>query len=174
MSSDKTREFVQLLSQCERRLFSYILSLVASFSDADDIAQETKLRLWEQFDEYDPDQDFLPWACSIAYYQALSFRKKIQRDRLHFSQGFIDAVAEEVAAQSDILARHEDALAFCMRKLGAESRGLLRMIYGEGLSVKDVAIRQKRKLAAMYQTVWRLRKSLYSCIQGRLAEGETS
>jgi RNA polymerase sigma-70 factor (ECF subfamily) len=172
VSVDRTRQFVQLLTQCERRLFGYILSMVASFSDADDIAQETKIRLWEQFDEYDPDRDFLAWACSIAHYQVMTHRKRVGREKMHFSQGFVDAVADEVRQQSDTLARHEDALTYCVRKLGKDACRLLKMIYEEGLSVKEVALRQGRKLAATYQAVWRLRKSLHLCIRRRLAEGD--
>ena len=82
----RTREFVELLSQCERRLYSYILSLVPNFNDADEIAQQTRLRLWERLDRYEPGRDFGAWACTIAHYEYLTWRGKQSRDRLQFSQ----------------------------------------------------------------------------------------
>ena len=54
----RTREYLRLLSQYEPRLRGFILTLCPNWADAEDIAQEVKLRLWEQFDEYDPAQDF--------------------------------------------------------------------------------------------------------------------
>lgn len=55
---DRTREFLRLLGQHERRLRGFILSLVPHWADAEDIAQEVRIRLWEQFDNYDPAKDF--------------------------------------------------------------------------------------------------------------------
>ena len=52
------REFLRLLGEHERRLRGFILALVPHWADADDIAQEVRLRLWEQFDDYDPAKDF--------------------------------------------------------------------------------------------------------------------
>ena len=56
----------RLLAQYEPRLRGFILTLCPNWADAEDIAQEVKLRLWEQFDEYDPARDFGAWACTIA------------------------------------------------------------------------------------------------------------
>ena len=59
-NDERTREYLRLLGQHERRLLGFILSLVPNWADADDIAQEVKIRLWEQFDKYDPAKDFVP------------------------------------------------------------------------------------------------------------------
>src|SRR5580704_11881026 len=48
------QQFVRLLTGNERRLKSYILTLVPNLADAEQIAQDTSLRLWEQFDRYNP------------------------------------------------------------------------------------------------------------------------
>ena len=80
----RTREFVQLLTQNERRLYAYILSLVPRWADADDILQETNLRLWEEFDKYLRNTDFASWAMRVAFFQVLTFRKRHGRDRSPF------------------------------------------------------------------------------------------
>lgn len=71
-SDRSTVEFLRLLSQHERRVKSFILALVPNWADADDLYQETTVRLWEQFADYDPDQEFGAWACTIAYYIRVS------------------------------------------------------------------------------------------------------
>ncbi len=81
----RTAEFVQLLKQHDRRVSAYVYSLVLDWNDAEDIVQETSVRLWEQFDEYRVDEDFGAWACTIARYMVMAYRKRVQRDRLHFS-----------------------------------------------------------------------------------------
>ena len=78
-NNERTREYLRLLGQHERRLRGFILSLVPNRADADDIAQEVKIRLWEQFDSYDPTKDFGVWARTIAHYQVLTYREKQSR-----------------------------------------------------------------------------------------------
>ena len=75
-TNEHVERFVQLLSKCERRLNDYVLSLVPNWADAEEVLQETKLRLWQQYHEYDPTKDFGAWACTIAYYQVLTMRKR--------------------------------------------------------------------------------------------------
>ena len=55
---DRTEEFLRLLNQHERAVNAYILTLNPHWADAEDIAQETRLRLWKQFDKYQPGTDF--------------------------------------------------------------------------------------------------------------------
>ena len=57
----RTREFVRLLSVHEQELSGYVISLVPNWADADEVIQETKLRLWVQFDQYDAAKDFGVW-----------------------------------------------------------------------------------------------------------------
>jgi DNA-directed RNA polymerase specialized sigma24 family protein len=45
-SNDRSEEFAQLLSQCEKRLFSYILAIVWNVQDAEDLYQQTAMTLW--------------------------------------------------------------------------------------------------------------------------------
>ena len=58
----RVKEFVRLLGAHEQGLSGYIISLVPNWADADEIAQETKLRLWEQFEQFDRTKDFGTWA----------------------------------------------------------------------------------------------------------------
>ena len=176
MSSDndeRTRSFVQLLSGCERKLYGYILSLEPRLNDADDIAQDTKIKLWEQFDEYDESREFGAWACTIAYYAVLSHRERQGRDRLQFTSDIVDAISEQVAEDSQHLVERQNALSYCLGKLAADSRRLLRMVYNQGQPIKQVAAKTGRKAAATYQTVWRLRKTLHDCIVKRISDEDS-
>lgn len=63
---DRATEFLRLLNEHERALNAYILTLNPHWADAEDIAQEMRLRLWKQFDKYEPGTDFCAWGRSIA------------------------------------------------------------------------------------------------------------
>jgi len=166
----KTVDFLRLLSQHERRVKAYILALVPNWADADDLYQETNVRLWEQFADYDPEKDFGAWACTIAHYMVLAYRKKSSREKERFSQAFVNTVAEEVAATSNDIDRRYHTLQYCLQKLNERNRNLVRLCYSGTDSLKAVAEQTGRSVAALYKALSRIRHSLHECIEKNLHE----
>lgn len=165
------QEFVQLLIEHERQLEGFIVAMVANWDVAEDIAQETKLRLWEQFDKYDRNQDFGAWARSIAYYQVLSHRTIHKRSREQlFSEQFLNNVAQEEATCRDDIVAQQQYLASCFKKLNTKSRHLLVLIYSGKESIRQIARRLGRNETAVYKAVQYARGWLHRCIEDKLRE----
>src|SRR5262249_14655413 len=57
-SAAKGKLFLRLFLENERRLYAYILTLLANRADADDVLQEASLVMWDKFDERQPPADF--------------------------------------------------------------------------------------------------------------------
>jgi RNA polymerase sigma-70 factor, ECF subfamily len=164
-SEDRGAKFVQLLAAHEHRLSSYVLALVPSWNDAEEIIQQTKLRLWEQFGSYDATKDFGIWACVIARYEVLTFRTRSARSRVHFSQELVDRMSGEL---TETAAESDDRLTFvegCLKKLTRWQRELLWRCCIAGDSTKQVAIQLGRKADATRQALLRIRRKLYRCIE---------
>lgn len=168
----RTAEFVRLLTQHERRVYGYILSLAPRWADADEILQETNVRLWAQFDRFEPGADFGAWACTIAHYQVLTFRKRTERERSHFSQQFVDLVAAESTSLVTETDLRISALEECLKKLMASQRQLLRQCYGGKVTLKETAKKLGRSVAATYKSLARIRHVLHECIEQRLSKEE--
>ncbi len=162
---DRGAEFIQLLGQHEPQLQSFVLSLVPHWSDADEIIQETRLRVWRQFDEYDRSKDFGTWIRTIAYYLILAYRKEEGRRAARFSQQFVDLVAEEVAAAADESQSRRNGLRDCLKQLSQQHQQLLTLCYQTGATIKDVALQLGRSVRGTQQTVARLRVLLQKCIE---------
>ena len=77
MSDTVSVEFSQQLTQIQRKLYSYILSLVPNRTEAQDILQESNFVLCRKAEEYDKDRNFQAWAFRIARYQVMAFFPKI-------------------------------------------------------------------------------------------------
>jgi RNA polymerase sigma-70 factor (ECF subfamily) len=162
---------MQLLSGCERRLYDFIFALIGNFADADEIAQETKLRLWEQFDNYRAEADFAGWAFTIARYQVLDARKHLGRKARGLSEEFYEAIAAEAARHDkQELDDRQRALKLCLEKLPPTDRDFVMRCYDGQTSIKRVAESMERSTAGTYQLLWRLRTKLQKCIERRLAE----
>jgi RNA polymerase sigma-70 factor (ECF subfamily) len=142
--------------------------LVPNWADAEDIAQEVKIRLWEQFSGYDPAKDFGAWARTIAYYQVLTYRQRLSRRRRLLSDRSLDAVAEEVASMDEELEAAQHALADCFEKLPEAKREMLLKYYSGLSTTRQLAEEAGRSFDATRQAILRARLSLRVCIEKAL------
>lgn len=172
---DSVRRFVRLLSRHERSLNAFILSLVPNWHDADEIAQETKVRLWEQFDQFDPATQFSAWARTIAHYQVLTYRKRKRREAVRFSRETLEALAFEADSYTKELGPRHYALEGCLNKLPGRHRELVLQCYSRQEStLKDAAERLGRTYEATRKTLLRVRRLLAECVDRTLqAERES-
>jgi RNA polymerase sigma-70 factor (ECF subfamily) len=173
-SSPKGKLFLRLFLANERRLYAYILTLLTTRADADDVFQEASLVLWDKFDEAHPPGDFAAWACRIAYFKVLDFYKKARRSRVRFSQVLLDRIAETAVEHADSLqldARRE-ALADCIEKLNARDRDLLTRRFAEGATTQSTADAVGRSVEAVYKALAKTRHALFDCVSRTLAQGE--
>ena len=166
--AESRKQLMTLMTRHQRRIFSYIYTLVPSRPDADDILQETSLVICEKFDEFEPGTDFVAWACQIAYWRVCYARQKFARAKVFFSQDVLDAVASTAANMNpDLDARHE-ALSHCLQKLNTRDREFLLTRYEPGCGVREAARRSGRSMAAAYKALTRIRKLLFDCVTHQL------
>jgi RNA polymerase sigma-70 factor (ECF subfamily) len=164
-----SEEFVQLFTRHQRRLYLFILSQVPSTHAAEEILQETNVVIWSKYRQFDLATNFFAWSAQIATYEVLKHRQRRQRDKLKFSDEFVQAVAEEAAERSDELEQRRQALERCLKKLRPADRELIRRRYQPGESGKDVAEELGRPANSVYQSLGRIRRTLLECINRRLS-----
>ena len=168
--SQKTdAEFVQLFTRHQRRLYLFILAQVPSPVDAEEILQETNVIIWRKCDQFKLGTNFLAWASQIAKYEVLKYREKHRRDRLYFSDSFVEQVADEALATSDELELRRTALLHCLGKLRDQDRELIQRRYAPGENGKSLAEFLGRPVNSVYQSLGRIRRTLMECIDRRLA-----
>lgn len=166
--AESRKRLMALMTHHQRRIFSYIYTLVPSRPDADDILQETSLVICEKFDEFEPGTDFVAWACQIAYWRVRYARQKFARAKVFFNQDVLDAVAKTASGMSaELDARHE-ALSHCLQKLNARDREFLMTRYEPGCGVREAARRSGRSMSAAYKALTRIRKLLFDCVTHHL------
>ena len=168
---EKIERYVQQLTDCQTRLYAYILMLLPNHDAAADVLQETNLVLWRKAGEFAEGTDFGAWACKIAYYQVLTHRKRKGRERLRFSEKFAIAVADEIAAITAESGDDQERLRQCLEKLGAAERELLRDYYS-GVTVIELAQKFGRSAASLYKNLAILRRALRACIERAAQRGE--
>jgi len=171
---DDNELFLSLLTGSQRVLHAFILKLVPSLADADDILQETNLVLWSKRAEFQPGSDFRGWAFTIARYQVMAFRKRRSLDRLTFGEKLLEQLAALAPARSDIFEEKRLLLIDCLRRLTDAQRELLDDYYKERLSGRQIAEKTGRTVDAVFQALHRTRAALLDCIEHGLAENKNA
>jgi RNA polymerase sigma-70 factor, ECF subfamily len=162
-------EFVQLFTRYQRRLYVYILAQIHNPVDAEEVLQETNLVVWRKCRQFEPGTHFFAWCSRIASYEILKYRERRRKDRLHFSEQFLEAVAQEVVEVEEQLEEQRKALHVCLGKLRPRDRDLIRQRYASGQNGKVVAEVLGRPTNSVYQSLGRIRRTLLECMKRRLA-----
>ena len=175
MNSD-SEEFVRLLTEAQGPVYGYLLTLIPDRSRARDLLQETNITLWKKAATFEEGTNFNAWACKIAYFHVLSFRRKMAREKLVFDDDILDYLAERNDDRliQDFTKDRNAALKTCMQKLSDKQRKLVEERYKPGASVQRIAADQGRTVGAISQTLYRIRHNLMQCIEKTLASMQTS
>ena len=164
-------EFVQLFTQYQRRLFLYILSQVPNPIEAEEVQQETNVVIWSKFGQFRSGTNFPAWVSQIANFEVMKYRSRKKRDRMQFSDEFLQTVSREAMERSEELEERQKALVECIEKLRPRDRELIQQRYAPGEKGKHLAEQMGRPANSVYQSLGRIRRSLMECIQRRVSPG---
>jgi RNA polymerase sigma-70 factor, ECF subfamily len=164
-------DFVRLFLMNQPRLYACIISLVPHVADADELFQECSIVLWSKRDEFQPDTNFLAWACQIALNKAFNLRMRQARSRVVYDDEFLQAVCDHRTATADRSDVRSAALKGCIEKLKARDRELLEVWYQECGTTKSLAEQLGRPLDTVYKAMRRIRSALFDCVSQAMREG---
>ncbi len=173
-ASGKDPRFVGLLTTHYYKIHSFILAMVPNKADADDVLQNTITYMWEHFEDYEENTNFVAWAVTIAKYQVFTYRKHKKRSKLVFSDATIDGIAAENQKLQGPIDERYEALQKCLQKVPEKEKSLLEDQYVEGKKIVQIAQEQGISAAIMYRRYARLKGLLLDCIRRTMATGGVS
>jgi RNA polymerase sigma-70 factor (ECF subfamily) len=167
-------EFLALLAKHELQVAACVHALVPSWHDAEDIIQEVRLQLWQEFGHFQAGSDFAAWARTIARYAVRKYVTMNGRKPLIISTDLENAIVTRMASTPEEADRRLEGLAVCVRRLGRDALDLLQRCYVERRKIKDVANELGRSLSGAYSALSRTRRELLECMREHLRqEGNT-
>ena len=164
-TSEPTPEFVQRLMASQSAMYAFIVSLLGGANDADDVLQETNMKLCRRCSQYDREQPFLRWAYTFARFEVMAYRKSKQRSRLVLDDELLANIAGELEKSAEDADYRLKMLERCIERLNPRQRELISARYGRGEAVRDIAERLSRPENAIAALFYRLRKILADCVQ---------
>jgi RNA polymerase sigma-70 factor (ECF subfamily) len=162
--------FARLFAQHDRWLFAYLVSLLGSPSDAEEVFQEVCVVLWREYESFELGTSFVKWVSVIAHHQVQRFRRHRRRGGAQLSDAAVDLLAEDAVARVDLLESRRDALRRCLEKLPDSDRTLVRCCYGDSRGTfKTAAESMGRPANTVYKALNRIRRVLFQCIERTLS-----
>ncbi len=154
-----------LMVRQQDRLFRYLLRLAGDEAVAEDLFQQTWVKVAERIGRFDPSRPFAPWLFAIARNLALDHLRRRHPESLD-AQPEPEALATPDADPfAHALARQQGArLAAAVADLAPLDREVLSMRFEEDLALPELAERLAVPLptakARLYRALARLREKL--------------
>ena len=170
--------FRELVRRYERPVFSLIFRMVRDRETAEDLAQETFIKVLNHIDRYRPEFKLSSWLFKIANNVTIDYLRKRQLDTVSMDGSPHAGTATEVEATSfDVEARQESALdEIEARELGSaieraiatlrpEYRSCIMLRHVEGRSYEEIAAILDLPLGTVKTYIHRARHELRDALQ---------
>lgn len=157
--------FTELIIAAQPRLYSYALALTPDLDAANEVLQEANRVILESEDQYDPERDFLSWACGVLRYRVLGRVRDRDRDKLHFNSDLVEKLATQSALRNLASDEQRARLRSCYEKLTEHQRMLLDLRYESGSTVEAMSQSLDRPATSISSSLTKIRRKLTDCVQ---------
>ncbi len=135
-----------LISKYFRRLYSFLFALVNNQKEAEDLTQETFVKVWRGIKKFDQTKNFRTWLFIIGKNCAIDYLRK--KKPLLFSalekdtgSGWLDSLIDDSPLPSEQVERiiSNARLNESLLKLPLRQRSVISLYYQDGLNFREIA-----------------------------------
>lgn len=158
----------RIVSQYHYRLLRFLIYWTARREQAEDLAQETWVRVLERGRQYDGRQRFEPWLFSIARNLAIDHLRRQRRVGEKDSEEGMELPGPELQSPFLAAARSEDAarIAAALATLEPVYREALLLRFQEELSLEEIALVASAPVSTVSSRIYRGLAMLRSSLGG--------
>lgn len=153
-----------LVARYGQMVFTIIVRIVADVARAEELTQDTFIKMFETIDRYDAQRTSLStWLCRIAYQLAIDELRRRRKDPLWYGEDLDESVGVDDDYWIDAVNREAmlTQLEAAVSQLSVEEQNLLLMHYKEHLTLHDIAFIIGEKDSTVRMRMKRIRKKLY-------------
>ena len=165
----------RLIEQYQHRLLRYLIYLTGNHELAEDLFQETWIRVLERGHQYDGKHEFSTWLYAVARNLAIDFFRKKRLVSLEGLMEDEDHAALEPADTRplawEVVAQHEQAERISAVLIGipAKYREAVVLRFQEGLALEEIASVTGARLGTVKSRLYRGLNLLISHLKGEQA-----
>ncbi len=167
--------FSELLRSHQRLVRTFVARHLGGLDEADELSQEVFIAAFRSINRYEGRGSVAAWLIGIARHHVLThLRNKNYTQPLsldHTINAMQLQCLDEDVFENDAEQKRLDALQSCIESLGPTQRDAVRSFYFEGEPAEEIGVRFNKPAGTIRMMLLRIRKSLRSCISGKLAAG---
>jgi RNA polymerase sigma-70 factor (ECF subfamily) len=138
--TNKNEAFKELLNLYKERLYWHIRNIVKSHDDADDVLQNTFIKIFKNIDKFKGDSKLFSWMYRIATNESITFinkkAKQLQISNEELQQLTINNLTSDVYFEGDAI---QLKLQKAISTLPEKQQLVFNMKYFEDLKYKDIS-----------------------------------
>ncbi len=139
-SGSREQAFTQIMEKYQRKLYWHVRHIVISHEDADDVLQNTFLKVWNNLNRFRGSSELYTWLYRIATNEALSFLKKEKKNNFLPWSGYEKQLEETLESEEffsgDVI---EKKLQKALVRLPEKQRLVFNMKYFENMKYEDIS-----------------------------------
>lgn len=136
---ERHKAFSTLVSKYQEKIYWHIRRMVIVHEDADDVVQNTFIKVYKNLDSFKGESKIYTWMYRIASNESLTHLKKKQKRSLS-SEPWEDKVAQELQADQyfsgDTATKH---LLIAISKLPEKQRLVFQLKYFDDMTYKEIS-----------------------------------
>ena len=166
----KHTAFVECLGFFQVPIYWHIRRIVISHADADDLSQNTFIKVWEKIDDFRADSKLYTWIYSIATNEALQFlKRKKQLQSLHAEENdlyLLNTLKTDPYFNGNQL---QQSLQEAILSLPEKQRLVFNMKYHENLKYEEISEILQTSVGALKASYHHAVKKIELFIQKKLS-----
>jgi RNA polymerase sigma-70 factor (ECF subfamily) len=144
-----------LIEQYEYRLFRYLLCLTANRETAEDLFQETWIRVLDRGATYNGEASFESWLFAIARHLVIDLQRRKKPDSLDSLEDSPPAAVEPSALEQVARQERDGRIHDSLSRLPAVYREVLLLRFQEDLALHEIAAVLKAPLPTVKSRLYR-------------------
>jgi RNA polymerase sigma-70 factor (ECF subfamily) len=138
--------FTELIHTVRSPVFSFILRLTGHRQTAEDVFQDTVVRVWKTLHTYKPSRSFMTWILTIAYHVAIDERRRRRPGQLMYSSRLPEPVAQEDSERALEQREQEQTLLRAVGQLPEHQRTVFLLRMHTDMTFKEIAAEMEQPL----------------------------
>jgi RNA polymerase sigma-70 factor (ECF subfamily) len=169
-----------LMERYQHRLYRYLVRIVVQPSTAEDLFQQTWLRVMERIQKYDPKRSFEGWLFSVAHNLAIDHLRRRQPESLDETTRtgetrFHSARSADPGALEELLSMEQaERVAEAVAQLPLPYREVITLRFEEEMKLEEISVVLALPMGTVKTRLHRALKALRLELRGRLRRGETT
>lgn len=140
--ANDTKAFTVLVNRYKNMVFTLTLQLLKNKEEAEEVSQDTFVKIYKHLDKFKGDSKFSTWVYRIAYNSCLDRIKAYKRNRNTVGiDEFTENQVKTLETAFDLMERsdREKSVKECLRRMPEDDAVIITLFYYEELSLSEIS-----------------------------------